>query len=73
MVIEWGLGDANGWLVGEAMVERLSTGQMRTKGIELGITTEQEIDGMTKAWKKWITTEEATLGIMNGEVIVHKA
>jgi hypothetical protein len=64
--------DANGWYLGEAMIERLRTGQMRTKGIELGITTEQEIDDMIKAWEKWITTEEATLGIMNGEVVVHK-
>lgn len=55
------------------MIERLRTGQMRSKGIEMGITTEGEVDGMIEAWKQWIATDEATLGIMNGEVIVHTA
>lgn len=54
------------------MIQRLQTGQMRGKGLELGITTEEDIDKMIEGWKQWITTDEATLGIMNGEVIIHK-
>lgn len=60
-------------LPGEAMIQRLQTGQMRGKGLELGITTEEDIDKMIKAWGKWIKMDEATLGIMNGEVIIHKS
>ncbi|KAK4120099.1 S-adenosyl-L-methionine-dependent methyltransferase [Parathielavia appendiculata] len=63
-------GDQRAW--GEAMIERLKTGQMRSKGIEMGITTEQEIEDMIKAWREWVETEDATLGIMNGEVIIKK-
>ncbi|KAK4034484.1 S-adenosyl-L-methionine-dependent methyltransferase [Parachaetomium inaequale] len=63
-------GDRRAW--GEAMVERLRTGQMREKGIELGLTTEEGIEEMIKAWEGWIETDDATLGIMNGEVIVKK-
>ena len=59
-------------LPGEAMIQRLQTGQMRGKGLELGITTEGDIDNMIEAWRQWIETDEATLGIMNGEVIIHK-
>jgi hypothetical protein len=54
------------------MIERLRTGQMRAKGIEMGITTEEDIDEMIKGWEQWIETDDATLGIMNGEVIVRK-
>jgi hypothetical protein len=63
------------WLTeaGEAMIERLRTGQMRSKGIELGITTEEKIEEMIKAWQEWIETEDATLGIVNGEIIIKKA
>lgn len=55
-----------------SMMERLKNGQMRGKAIELGIATEQEIDDMIDAWDKWSKTEDATLGIMNGEVLVDK-
>ncbi|KAK7408533.1 hypothetical protein QQX98_009294 [Neonectria punicea] len=55
-----------------AMMERLRDGQMRGKAIELGIATEQEIDDMANAWDEWSKTDDATLGIMNGEVLVDK-
>lgn len=54
------------------MMERLKNGQMRGKAIELGMVTEQEIDDMVDAWDKWSKTDDATLGIMNGEVLVDK-
>lgn len=55
------------------MIERLRTGQMRNKGLELGITTEKDIEEMVRGWQEWIETRDATLAIMNGEVIVTKA
>ncbi|KAL2128195.1 hypothetical protein VTI74DRAFT_9531 [Chaetomium olivicolor] len=58
---------------GNAMIERLRSGQMREKGMELGLTTEEGVEEMIKAWEEWIETPDATLGIMNGEVIVKKA
>lgn len=54
------------------MISRLRTGQMRDKGLEMGITTVEDIEEMIKAWEEWIQTEGATLGLMNGEVIVKK-
>lgn len=55
------------------MIERLRAGQMRTRGIELGLTTEEGIEEMVKGWKEWMDRDDATLGIVNGEVIVRKA
>ena len=60
-------------VAGEAMIGRLRTGQMRDQGLELGITTEEGIEEMIKGWEEWIEAGDATLGIMNGEVIVKKA
>ncbi|KAH6617549.1 S-adenosyl-L-methionine-dependent methyltransferase [Chaetomium tenue] len=57
---------------GESMISRLQSGQMRDKGLEMGITTVEDIEDMIKAWREWIETEGATLGLMNGEVIVKK-
>lgn len=50
-------GDRKAW--GEAMIERL--------------TTEESIEEMAKGWREWMETGDATLGIVNGEVIVTKA
>jgi SAM-dependent methyltransferase len=74
-VLSWRCWDADARLTaaGEAMIERLRTGQMRTKGLEMGLVTEEGIEEMIKAWEEWIETADATLGIMNGEVIVTKA
>lgn len=55
------------------MIERLRSGQMRTKAIELGIASDEDIDDMIEAWKEWSTTVDATLGLVNGEVVVIKA
>ncbi|CCC11148.1 hypothetical protein SMACR_03852 [Sordaria macrospora] len=63
--------DRKAW--GESMIERLRTGQMRQKGIELGLTTEEGVEEMVEGWKRWIEREDAMLGIVNGEVIVRKA
>ena len=59
-------------VAGEAMVQRLLHGPLRSKALELGIVTEDELDGMVKAWEEWMVTSDATLGLMNGEVIVRK-
>lgn len=54
------------------MTERLRTGQMRSKSLELGIATEADIDRMADAWEEWNNTDDASLGIMNGELIIEK-
>ncbi len=59
-------------VAGEAMIARLRTGQMRTKGIELGITTEEGIEDMIKGWQEWMETGDSTFGITSGEVIVKR-
>ncbi|KAF4981273.1 hypothetical protein FZEAL_2899 [Fusarium zealandicum] len=62
--------DKKAWA--SSMRERLISGQMRGKSLELGIATENELDEMAEAWEKWDDAEDATLGIMNGELLINK-
>ncbi|KAG6031636.1 hypothetical protein E4U41_007488 [Claviceps citrina] len=56
----------------EAMIERLRAGQMRTKAMELGLATEEDMDDMIEAWREWKRADDAVFGLMNGEAIVCK-
>ncbi|KAK3948166.1 hypothetical protein QBC32DRAFT_222575, partial [Pseudoneurospora amorphoporcata] len=63
-------GDRKAW--GDAMIERLRTGQMRQRGIKLGLTTEEKVEDMVKGWQEWMERGDTTLGIVNGEVMNRK-
>ena len=52
------------------MSERLKTGGMRKIAIQNGLATEEDIEGMIKSWEEWQGREEASLGMMNGEIII---
>jgi hypothetical protein len=52
------------------MIERLKAGHLRRKSLELGITTEEEIEGIIRDWESFMATETATLGNVNGEVTI---
>lgn len=43
---------------------------MRSRAIELGLATEEEMDAMIDAWYRWAETEDSMLAIMNGQAIV---
>lgn len=58
--------------IAESMKARMMDGQMRAKAIEMDIATEKESDEMAEAWEEWSRTDDATLGIMNGEVLIDK-
>ncbi|KAF4449250.1 delta-24-sterol methyltransferase [Fusarium albosuccineum] len=62
--------DRRAWA--ESMKGRLTTGHIRTTSIELGLATESDLDEMVEAWNEWMETDDATLGIMNGEVLIEK-
>lgn len=45
---------------------------MRKKALDLGITTEAELESMIQAWDEWIKTDYATFAVLNGEMIISK-
>lgn len=54
------------------MTDRSLTGFARKKAIEMGNATGAELDEMAKAWEEWMETDDASLGIMNGEALITK-
>jgi DNA-binding transcriptional regulator of glucitol operon len=54
------------------MIERLKQGQMRSKALELGLFTQAELDAMVDAWEQWRHQQDASMGLSNGELIIHK-
>jgi len=59
-------------VLAQAMVERVQGGRMRDRGIESGLVTEIELEEMVDAWKEWVEKDEATLGMMQGEILIQK-
>ena len=53
------------------MTERLKTGQLRHKAMEMGVATEADIQAMIAAWDDWMRHDGATSAIMNGEIIIN--
>lgn len=58
---------------GVAIRERTKAGGMRTKAIEMGLRTAEQMDEMVKAWDEWIEADYATTACINGEVIIQKS
>lgn len=59
----------------QAMIERVRgsmASRMRQAGLDTGLTTEDELEEMAKGWKEWEKAEDATLGMLQGEILIQK-
>ena len=54
------------------MIERLLRGEMRKKGLELGLIQEGDAEAMAQAWERWMKSDDATHGMMLGQIIIRK-
>jgi 2-polyprenyl-3-methyl-5-hydroxy-6-metoxy-1,4-benzoquinol methylase len=52
--------------------DRITEGEMRKQALRLNLATEAEMDEMGAEWQRWIDTEDATCGMINGQIIVRK-
>ncbi|KAM0690546.1 hypothetical protein Q7P36_009313 [Cladosporium allicinum] len=57
---------------GTSFRDRILSGEMRKKILELGIASEAEMDEMGAEWQRWMDTEDATCGMIHGQIIVRK-
>ncbi|EMR67608.1 putative methylase involved in ubiquinone menaquinone biosynthesis protein [Eutypa lata UCREL1] len=56
-----------------SMAERIRHGEMRKKGVEIGlITNDDQVEEMASAWQEWAQRDDASLGMMHGEIIIQK-
>lgn len=54
------------------MIELVRRGRLRETGLETGIASEDELEEMAKAWEEWVEKDDATLAMMQGEIMVQK-
>lgn len=61
------------WNQATAMAERIRNGEMRKKGFATGLLThDDQVEEMATAWEEWAKRDDASLGIMHGEIIIQK-
>jgi hypothetical protein len=54
------------------MVNFVRGGRIRKAGLESGLATEHGLEEMAKAWEEWKKRDDATLGMLHGEIIIQK-
>ncbi len=54
------------------MVDRVRGGRMREAALESGHFTEADLDEIGSAWEEWEGRDDASLGMMHGEIIIQK-
>jgi len=47
-------------------------GRTRDAGLKAGLVTENELEGMAKAWEEWAEKEDASAAMMHGEILIQK-
>ena len=52
------------------MKQRIATGAMRERSLDLGIATSEEMDAMVAAWDRWTITDDATFCFVSGELLI---
>ena len=45
---------------------------MREKALKFGLGTESEFTEMAEAWEEWAKKDDATLAMLQGEILVQK-
>ncbi|KAJ8127519.1 hypothetical protein O1611_g6116 [Lasiodiplodia mahajangana] len=56
----------------DGMIEAIHTSQWRVAGIQAGLVTEKELDEMVDGWNEWAQDDTASLGTLQGEIIIKK-
>jgi hypothetical protein len=53
------------------MIERFKTGEIRERAVRTGLATDDGMEAMIKALERWIGCEDASMGLLHGELVVH--
>ncbi|KAF2797505.1 S-adenosyl-L-methionine-dependent methyltransferase [Melanomma pulvis-pyrius CBS 109.77] len=56
----------------QGLSDQLRGGSLRTKALKFGLGTETDFEEMAKAWEEWATRDDATLAMLQGEILVQK-
>ncbi|KAK5046182.1 hypothetical protein LTR84_008639 [Exophiala bonariae] len=56
----------------QGLCSPLRGGSLREKALKHGLGTEDDFEKMANAWEKWAKTEDASLAMLNGEILIQK-
>jgi hypothetical protein len=45
---------------------------LREKALNLGLTTEDDLEEMAKSWEEWAKRDDASLAMLHGEILIQK-
>jgi hypothetical protein len=51
-------------------MQALRGGKTRGGALMMGLTTEEDLEEMATAWETWMQTNEATFGMIQGEILI---
>jgi hypothetical protein len=56
----------------QGLCDQLRGGSLRQKALKFGLGTESEFEEMAKAWEEWAERDDASLAMLQGEILVQK-
>ena len=56
----------------QGLCDSLRGGPLSAKALKFGLGNEEEFEEMAKAWEEWAGRDDATLAMLQGEIIVEK-
>ena len=59
-------------VLAKAMIERVRYGRVGAAVLQARLVRESDLEEMAKALEEWAERDDATLGMMHGEVLIQK-
>ncbi|KIW33620.1 uncharacterized protein PV07_00456 [Cladophialophora immunda] len=56
----------------QGLCDQLRGGSMRAKALKFGLGSEDDFEQMAAAWEEWAKRDDASLAMLNGEILVQK-
>jgi hypothetical protein len=56
----------------QGLIESLRGGSLREKAQKFGVGTENDFEEMAKAWEEWAKRDDASLAMLQGELLIQK-
>lgn len=56
----------------QGLMETVRSDRIRKAGLASGLITENDLDEMAKAWEEWVESDDASLGMIHGEILIQK-
>jgi hypothetical protein len=56
----------------QGLSDQLRGGSLRAKALKFSLGTENDFEDMAQAWEEWATKDDASLAMLQGEIIITK-